>query len=145
MELKKYGHKVQYYETDQMGIVHHSNYIRWMEEARVDLLEQIGIGLPEIEAEGIVIPVLNVNCEYRSMAKFSEKVIVDLKVRSYNGIKLIFEYEMKNSLTGETRAVGSSSHCFLSKEGKLLSLKKTHPELHQRFESLSKMEAAGNL
>ena len=42
--MKPYRHKVQYYETDQMGIVHHSNYIRWFEEGRIDLMEQMGLG-----------------------------------------------------------------------------------------------------
>ena len=53
MKLKAYEHKTQYYETDQMGIIHHSNYIRWFEEARTDLLRQMGIGYEEMEARGI--------------------------------------------------------------------------------------------
>ena len=48
-KLKSYTHKVQYYETDAMAIVHHSNYIRWFEEARLDYLEQIGLPYDEIE------------------------------------------------------------------------------------------------
>ena len=57
-------HKVQYYETDGMGIVHHSNYIRWFEEARVDLLEQLGFGYDRIEEAGYsgaggLLPVQN--------------------------------------------------------------------------------------
>ena len=48
-EVKEYGRKIQYYETDRMGIVHHSNYIRWMEEARTDVLEQIGLPYDKIE------------------------------------------------------------------------------------------------
>ena len=57
-----YDHKVQYYETDGMGIVHHSNYIRWFEEARVDLLEQLGFGYDRIEEAGYSGPVLEVSC-----------------------------------------------------------------------------------
>ena len=53
-----YVHTVQYYETDKMGITHHSNYIRWMEEARVDFLSQIGWEFAKLEAMGIVSPVL---------------------------------------------------------------------------------------
>ena len=55
-EIKKYTHKVQYYETDQMGIVHHSNYIRWFEEARTDFMEQMGLGYEQMEERGIVGP-----------------------------------------------------------------------------------------
>ena len=55
--MTPYVHQVQYYETDRMGITHHSNYIRWMEEARVDFLRQIGWGYDRLEAMGIVSPV----------------------------------------------------------------------------------------
>ena len=57
MIRRVYEHKVQYYETDQMGIVHHSNYIRWFEEARVDVLDQIGIGYKKMEEAGVISPV----------------------------------------------------------------------------------------
>ena len=68
-ELITYKHKVQYYETDQMSIVHHSNYIRWFEEARIDFLEQIGMNMEEIERNGVQIPVLSVSSNYRSSVK----------------------------------------------------------------------------
>ena len=58
MKIHSYQHKVQYYETDQMGMVHHSNYIRWFEEARVDYLEQIGLPYHMIEAGGILSPAV---------------------------------------------------------------------------------------
>lgn len=142
MEIRSYEHKVQYYETDQMGIVHHSNYIRWMEEARVDLMEQLGIGMDKMEANGFIIPVLSVGCEYKSMTRFGETAVIDLKVESYNGIKLLLAYEIKDLAAGKLRAVGSSSHCFLTKEHKPVSLKKFYPELHQKFEEYAQSGAA---
>lgn len=60
MKLHTYEHRTQYYETDQMGIIHHSNYIRWFEEARTDLMRQMGIGYDEMEGQGIISPVLSV-------------------------------------------------------------------------------------
>lgn len=63
-EQKAYQHKVQYYETDQMGIVHHSNYIRWFEEARTDYMERLGIGYEKMEEQGILSPVLSVTADY---------------------------------------------------------------------------------
>ena len=62
-----YTHRVQYYETDQMGIVHHSNYIRWFEEARLDFMEKIGCSYAAVEASGIMIPVLSASCQYKTM------------------------------------------------------------------------------
>ena len=50
--MNPYLHKVQYYETDQMGFVHHANYLRWFEEARLDFLEQIGLPYPMMEEKG---------------------------------------------------------------------------------------------
>ena len=76
MQLKPYRHKTQYYETDTMKIVHHSNYVRWMEEARCDFLEQIGLGYDVMERSGILSPVLSVYCEYKSMTRFPDTVLV---------------------------------------------------------------------
>jgi len=56
--MNTYRHTVQYYETDKMGITHHSNYIRWMEEARVDFMSQIGWDYAKLEKEGVICPVV---------------------------------------------------------------------------------------
>ena len=67
MDLHKgYNHTVQYYETDKMGITHHSNYIRWMEEARVDFLKQIGWDYDKLEEIGVISPVTEVSCKYKN-------------------------------------------------------------------------------
>ena len=83
-----YDHKVQYYETDGMGIVHHSNYIRWFEEARVDLLEQLGFGYDRIEEAGYSGPVLEVSCQYKTMSKFGETVRIEASITQYNGVRM---------------------------------------------------------
>ena len=92
--IRPYRHKVQYYETDQMGVVHHSNYIRWFEEARTDFMEQMGMGYDEMERRGIVSPVLSVEADYRRMVYFGESVTIETKIREYNGIKMTVEYEI---------------------------------------------------
>ena len=67
IKIRPYEHTAQYYETDQMGIIHHSNYIRWMEEARMDLMDQMGFSYKAMEEMEIISPVLSVNCEYKSI------------------------------------------------------------------------------
>lgn len=131
--MKDYVHKVQYYETDKMAIVHHSNYIRWFEEARVDWLEQIGCTMESIEEEGVLIPVMSVTCNYHSMVHFGESVIVKLRVEKFNGIKIEMAYEIVDEKTGELRTTGTSTHCFIDNEGKLLSLKKSRPEMYEKL------------
>ncbi len=59
----KYIRRAQYHETDQMHIIHHSNYVKWMEEARTAYLDQMGLGYKEVEALGIISPVVSISLE----------------------------------------------------------------------------------
>lgn len=133
IKLRPYEHHVKYYETDQMGIVHHSNYIRWMEEARMDYMSQIGLDYKQMEEMEIISPVLEVHCQYKSMVHFSDTVVIETKITHYNGIKMSVAYRMTDKETGELRTVASSEHCFLNRSGKPLSLKRSYPELDTRF------------
>lgn len=127
--MQTYLHKVQYYETDKMGITHHSNYIRWMEEARIDFLDELGWGYDKLEELGVSSPVIGVECQYKKSTTFGNTIGIEVKVIEYNGVKLTIKYIMINNLTKETCAVGRSEHCFLSKDNKLISLKRELPEL----------------
>ena len=77
--------KVNYYETDRMGVVHHSNYIRFLEEARCSWLEQIGMSYSLLEENGITIPVLGVNCTYKQHVTFEDTIQIHTFVKEYNG------------------------------------------------------------
>ena len=97
--MKNYIHKVKYYETDKMGITHHSNYIRWMEEARIDFLDQIGCSYFKLEEQGIISPVIGIECNYKNSTTFDDEVEIEVKVKEFKGVKLIFEYVMTNKKT----------------------------------------------
>lgn len=127
--MSPYLHKVQYYETDKMGITHHSNYIRWMEESRVDFLEKIGWGFDRLEQEGIVSPVVGVQVRYRQSSTFADCVSIVVQVHKYNGILMELGYEMRNQKTGQVLCTAISEHCFLDQNGKPLRLKHRFPEL----------------
>ncbi len=99
-KIRPYEHHAKYYETDQMGIIHHSNYIKWMEEARMDLMEQIGLSYKQMEEMEIISPVLSVFCEYHSMVHFDDTVVIETKITKYNGIKMEVEYRMTDKETG---------------------------------------------
>ena len=130
-----YIHKVQYYETDKMGITHHSNYIRWMEEARIDFLEKIGWEYAKLEEMGLVSPVMNVTCDYRKPTTFSDEISIEVSVKEFRGVKLFLSYEMKND-KGETVCNAQSAHAFLDREGRPARVKQDFPEL---FETLTKL------
>ncbi|MBQ6134205.1 MAG: acyl-CoA thioesterase [Lachnospiraceae bacterium] len=128
-----YRHRVQYYETDRMGITHHSNYIRWMEEARADFLEKKGWPYERIEEEGIISPVISVDCRYKKPTTFADEVDIEVSVLEFNGVKLKIGYVMK--LGEETVCEGESMHCFLNKEGKPVKLSKVLPDFHDMFQN----------
>lgn len=130
---RPYRHKVQYYETDQMGVVHHSNYIRWFEEARTDYMEQMGMGYDEMEKQGIMSPVLAVEADYLRMVHFGEVVAIETFIKEYNGIKLTVEYQVIDDKTGTLHCRGTTKHCFLSKQGRPISLKRDCIEFHNMF------------
>ena len=131
--MTPYLHKVQYYETDRMGITHHSNYIRWMEEARVDFLEKIGWGFDRLEQEGIVSPVVGVQVRYRRSSTFADCICIVVQVQKYNGILMELGYEMRNQQTGQILCTATSEHCFLDQKGKPVRLKHRFPELDTRL------------
>lgn len=135
--MEKYIHKVQYYETDKMGITHHSNYIRWMEEARIHFLDEIGFGYSKLEEEGIISPVIAVECEYKMPSTFDDEIEIDVKVKEFNGVKLVIEYIMTNLKTKDLILIGITKHCFVNKENKPIILKKNFSLLDKKLRDLS--------
>ncbi|MGO5053608.1 acyl-CoA thioesterase [Lachnospiraceae bacterium LCP25S3_G4] len=131
--MQTYKHKVQYYETDQMGIVHHSNYIRWFEEARTDFMEQMGLGYDVMEQSGIISPVLGVEADYLRMVRYGDTVTIPIKVKEYNGIKLLVAYQVISDKTQMVHCKGITKHCFLNDTGKPISLKKERVAFHEMF------------
>lgn len=135
--MGKYIHKVNYYETDKMGITHHSNYVRWMEEARIDFLDKIGCGYKRMEDDGIISPVVSIKCEYKAPTTFDDKVETEVFIKEFKGVRLVLSYKMTNAESGETVLTAESSHCFLDKSGKPIILKKTFPEIDKKLRELS--------
>lgn len=135
MNISPYQHHAKYYETDQMGIIHHSNYIRWFEEARIDFMNQIGLTYKTMEEEGIISPVLEINCKYLKMMYFDDIATIKLKISSYTGVRFTFEYEIYNQ-NKQLCTIGSSSHCFMNRKNRPISLKKLKPEFDELFKKL---------
>lgn len=130
--LNPYIRRANYYETDQMGVIHHSNYIRWFEEARIDYMNQLGFSLAESERCGITTPVVGVECSYKSSVRFDEEVSIFVKMVHFNGVRGTMAYEIRD-MEGRLRACGETRHCFLNAAGNPVSLKKALPELYEVF------------
>ncbi len=119
-------HEVQYYETDRMGITHHSNYVRWMEEARTFFLREIGWPYERIEEEGIISPVTSLSCEYKATSTFADEISMEISVKGVKSASLSFEYRMLNQ-DGIIVCTAVSEHSFMSKEGEFVNLKRYYP------------------
>ena len=128
-----YERKINYYETDKMGIVHHSNYIRFLEEARCNMLEAAGVPYSELEKQGILIPVLNVNCTYKSHVTFDDIIEIKTLIKEFNGVRLTMQYEIINKNTGDLVLTAETKHCFTNKKLKPIRLQKQLPDFYNKF------------
>lgn len=128
--MKPYTHKVHYYETDRMGITHHSNYIRWMEEARTDYLVQIGWPLEKLEEMGVVSPVTALEVKYQNTTTFADIIRIQVTLLQCTGVRLKLGYQMEKT-DGTPVFSAVSEHCFLDRAGKILRLKKEYPAFYQ--------------
>ncbi|MBQ2440722.1 MAG: acyl-CoA thioesterase [Paludibacteraceae bacterium] len=128
--MKTYQHIVTYYECDKMGVVHHSNYVRFMEEARVDWLDQLGYGFDRMEAEGVVSPVVSVSCQYKHPTTFKDAISIELHVEHLSTFKITFGYTMK--VREQVVCVATSVHCFLENNHPV-ALEQRFPELYRNI------------
>lgn len=136
--LKPYERTSMYYETDQMGIIHHSNYIRWFEEARLDYLNQIDLSYSGLEARGVMIPVLSVTCEYKYAVRFNEPVLIIPVIEAFNGVKMEISYQIIDAATKQLRTTGVSKHCFVTKDLKPVNTKKYFKDIYDTLMYWSK-------
>lgn len=91
-----YQHFVQYYETDKMGVTHHSNYIRFMEEARLDFFKKIGFDYLDFEKMGVMSPVIGLNnIRYKRPSTVGDTIEIETSVKAYNSIVLKFKFKRK--------------------------------------------------
>ncbi len=134
-----YTKKAQYHETDQMGIIHHANYVKWMEEARIAYLAELGFGYREMEAEHVFSPVVSIAVQYKTPVRFADEIAIQISVKEYTAVKLELAYEFFNQNTKQVCSTASSVHCFI-KNGKIISLKREKPALHEKLSALAALK-----
>lgn len=126
-----YVRRAHYYETDQMGIIHHSNYIRWFEEARLDFMEKMGLSYDKVEEMGIIIPVLSASCQYKTMVRYNDVVDIHTEITRFSGVKMTVIYRVTDHESGELRCTGETSHGFLDRDYRPVRMKRDYPELYE--------------
>ena len=131
-----YKRKINYYETDKMGVVHHSNYIRYLEEARCRWLEKINVSMESLEEMGYTIPTLEVNCKYKNHVTSGDTIIIKPAIKEYNGVRMTVSYEVLDSRTGKEVIKAYTKHCFTNNELRPINMKKNNIQIHNSFEQL---------
>lgn len=128
--------RINYYETDRMGVVHHSNYIRFLEEARCKMLDDNHMPYSAFEKQGVMIPVLGVNCDYKAHVTFDDIIEIKPYVKNFNGVRLTMGYHVTNKKTGDLVLTGETKHCFTDMHLKPIRLQKQIPEFYDKFIAL---------
>ena len=122
-------HKVQYYETDGMGIVHHSNYIRWFEEARTDLLSQAHLDYEKLEEMGVFTAVLGYSCVNHKPARFGDTFSIQVSPGAFNGVRISFFYRVYRAEDQTLLATGETRHCFVNPQMIPINVKRKYPTI----------------
>ena len=126
----EYTREVFYYETDKMGVVHHSNYVRWLEESRMAYFNHAGLPYAETEEHGVMIPVTNMNLKFKLFCRFGDTFTVRVRMIKYSGVRFDMAYTVVNQL-GQTVLEAVTGHAFVGKDHRPLALPKALPERHE--------------
>lgn len=136
-QYQVFKRRINYYETDKMQVVHHSNYIRFLEECRMDFMRQLDINYSTMEENGIMIPVLSVECDYKSPARFGDVICIIPKVENFTGVKFEMSYRIYSEDFSVLHNEARTSHCFVDFNFKPVRMKKEHPDIYHTFQELA--------
>ena len=121
-----------------MGIVHHSNYAVWFEAGRTDFLKKAGISNSSIEARGVLLPLYEMNCQFKSPAKYEDKILVVTKLSSLSRVRLQFSYEVVNADNSKLLATGETMHAWTTRELKPVNAEKIIPDIYSNLSGILK-------
>jgi acyl-CoA thioester hydrolase len=130
--------EVRYAETDQMGVVYHANYLVWMEVGRTTLIQDLGFNYAEMEKDGIISPVLDIQISYQKPLRYGEKAIVKTWIDEYDGLRVSYGYEIL-TMDGELAVTALSKHVCVKKENfRPVIIRKLYPDWHNAYEKAKK-------
>lgn len=128
---------VRYAETDKMGIVHHSVYPIWYEIARTDLSKLAGFPYSKMEEEGLMTPLVELNCKYYSPAYYDDELVITATVSKITPARIVFYYEVFRKDQEKPINIGYTVHAIVNKEMKPVNTKKLFPEVYNAMEKMS--------
>lgn len=123
--------KVRYVETDQMGIVHHSNYYPWYEVARTNFFEEVVASYSDIEAAGLMLPLITSHCEYKKPARYGDEVTIKTVVTEVSKVKLRVEYKVY--IEEQLIATGYTTQAFVDSKFRVINISKKFPDIYNKL------------
>lgn len=121
---------VRYSETDQMGVVHHSRYFPWFEVGRTDFFNSTGTSYADIEAKGILLPLVDCYAKFIEGAKYADKIILEVRLTALRAASCKFEYTVIRKSDNKILTTGYTTHAFTTPQFKPINLKKISPEVY---------------
>lgn len=128
---------VRYAETDKMGIVHHSVYPIWYELARTDLSKLAGFPYSKMEAEGLMTPLVELNCKYYSPAYYDDELVVTATVSKLTPARIVFYYEVFRKDQEKPINTGYTVHAIVNKDMRPVNTKKSFPKIYESMEKMA--------
>lgn len=125
--------RVIYADTDAMGVVYHTNYIKWFEVGRCELLRSMGYPYARMEAEGILLPVAECNCKYKLPAVYDDILEITARIAEVKGATVTLEYEIRKQETGVLLVTGSTKHAITDSKFKPIRLRDKNRGLYDCF------------
>jgi acyl-CoA thioester hydrolase len=131
--FRYYERKINYYETDKMGIVHHSNYARFLEEARIELMAYYGLPYPELESRGYMIPVLELHSRFLESVKYGDTIKIVVNIDKVTAAKFSFSYEIYDEDIKSLKHTAESTHCLLDNDYKPVAIKRLPEDIREKI------------
>lgn len=129
---------VRYAETDQMGIVHHSVYPIWYEAARTEAIKKIGITYSALEKNGIMTPLVELNCKYILPAEYEDVLRITVEISKLTPARIVFNYQVFKKGIEKPINTGSTAHAWVGRDLKPINLKRQFPDIFEKVSELVK-------
>lgn len=131
---------VRYAETDRMGIVHHSNYAVWFEAGRTDFIRKMGMPYSVIEEKGIMLPLSELKCSFKGIAKYEDEITVRTSIKEYTCARIVFQYEVFREGSEKSITIGETMHAWTNTSLRPINIKKHAPEVYELIQKAAEQK-----
>jgi len=123
--------RVRYKETDQMGVVHHANYLSWFEMGRTELIREAGLSYRQLEERGILLPLTDTSLSFKYPARYDDEIEVRTWVEEISPVRIVFAYEIRRAADEQLLVTGKTHHAFTTPDFRPVRVNRLQPEVFE--------------